>query len=63
MTNLYCNTYNDYFSVKKQPSDIYIIFRKRSSEDQILLIKNLWTYLYCTALLYNTTLKNTYHIA
>lgn len=63
MTNLYCNTYNDYFSVKKQPSDIYIIFRKRSSEDQIVLIKNLRTSLYCTVLLYNTTLKNTYHIA
>lgn len=63
MTNLYCYTYNDYFSVKKQPSDIYIIFRKRSSEDQIVLIKNLRTSLYCTVLLYNTSLKNTCHIA
>lgn len=63
MTNVYCNTYNDYFSVKKTNLRHNIIFRKRSSEDQIVLIKNLRTSLYCTVLLYNTTLKNTYHIA
>lgn len=63
MTNLYCNTYNDYFSVKKTNLRHNIIFWKRSSEDQIVLIKNLRTSLYCTVLLYNTTLKNTYHIA